>query len=598
MAGRSSKGKMRGVLSDKAAVPGFPTGLPMGLPAPTGGTPVSGYITHHVEGLGPVLVPLSSVLAGATSALPPHITAALQSLAPGGCAPPQHADPPLPPVPQGPTASQLFQNATVSQLLQQATAAAKAQPQPYQASGSHMPPAATFPWPATAVAGPAASAAPSGASLAALVPHVPQVAPHVHPAVAAAIAAAAGPKSEATAPSAVAAPPRPDPQAKAAASLVEAGTSGDGQEELGPSGDKKRRSRRKKDPHPQKPLTPTWHQWQENQSQGHPEANLRPVRLLAALWRQISPADREACVAIASADRDRYALEKAKYEETLKQEAPTSPPPVASPQDPTMAEGVTPLNGKKRKDHDAPKRPRTAYILFSMEFRKTLDSNINFNDGTKLAAEAWKKATEEERAPHVAAAEQEKEVYEKLSAEYTSKKDADVAAAEAEALASRALTSQVEAMPSARAVQAEMAEPNSMPEAPSLPAAPPSAPAAAAAPETVHCTMGPDEGVLQELDLAKAKSCLTRAGFQSPVYYMLVDVWRSGSDKLPDAIRSYKTHVASRKAKPDWKGFVIGIFGLDVITPMLSKRSGAAEATALPAEAEAPAAADADDVTD
>ena len=98
-----------------------------------------------------------------------------------------------------------------------------------------------------------------------------------------------------------------------------------------------------------------------------------------------------------------------------------------------------------------------------------------------------------------------------------------------------------------------------------------------------------------------------QAGFQSPVYYMLVDVWRSGSEKLPDAIRSYKTHVASRKAKPDWKGFVIGIFGLDIITPLLSKRSGAAEASTLPAEAAAllaeaetavPAAADADDVTD
>jgi len=86
----------------------------------------------------------------------------------------------------------------------------------------------------------------------------------------------------------------------------------------------------------------------------------------------------------------RYALEKAKYEETLKQEAPTSPPPVASPQDTTMAatlaEGVISPNGKKRKDHDAPKRTRTAYILFSMEFRKTLDSNINFNDGTKLVS--------------------------------------------------------------------------------------------------------------------------------------------------------------------------------------------------------------------
>ena len=98
---------------------------------------------------------------------------------------------------------------------------------------------------------------------------------------------------------------------------------------------------------------------------------------------------------------------------------------------------------------------------------------------------------------------------------------------------------------------------------------------------------------------------MPQAGFQSPVYYMLVDVWRSGSEKLPDAIRSYKTHVASRKAKPDWKGFVIGIFGLDIITPLLSKRSGAAEATALPAEnaallaeAAVPAAADADDVTD
>ena len=149
-----------------------------------------------------MLVPLSSVLAGATSHLPPHITAALQSLAPGGSAPSQHADPPLPPVPTEPTTSQLFQHAAVSQLLQQATAVAAAQPQSHQASGSHMQPVATSAWPVTAVAGPAASVAPSGASLAALVPHVPQVVPHVHPAVAAAIAAAAASKSEATAPSA------------------------------------------------------------------------------------------------------------------------------------------------------------------------------------------------------------------------------------------------------------------------------------------------------------------------------------------------------------------------------------------------------------
>jgi len=65
-----------------------------------------------------------------------------------------------------------------------------------------------------------------------------------------------------------------------------------------------------------------------------------------------------------------------------------------------------------------------------------------------------------------------------------------------------------------------------MAEAPSLPAAPAPAPAAAAAPETVHYTMGPDEGVLQELDLAKAKSCLTRVIAHVPlldsVYLMLL----------------------------------------------------------------------------
>ena len=89
---------------------------------------------------------------------------------------------------------------------------------------------------------------------------------------------------------------------------------------------------------------------------------------------------------------------------------------------------------------------------------------------------------------------------------------------------------------------------------------------------------------------------MQQAGFQSPVYYMLVDVWRSGSEKLPDAIRSYKTHVATRKAKPDWKGFVIGIFGLDAVMPLLNKKSSAAETAAeAVTEAEAPAADEADD---
>ena len=93
--------------------------------------------------------------------------------------------------------------------------------------------------------------------------------------------------------------------------------------------------------------------------------------------------------------------------------------------------------------------------------------------------------------------------------------------------------------------------------------------------------------------------CNRQASSQSPVYYMLVNVWRSGSEKLPDAIRSYKTHVATRKAKPDWEGFVIGIFGLDAVMPLLNKKSSAAETAAEAAtKAEAPASAEADQADD
>lgn len=60
-----------------------------------------------------------------------------------------------------------------------------------------------------------------------------------------------------------------------------------------------------------------------------------------------------------------------------------------------------------------------------------------------------------------------------------------------------------------QAVQSEAAEPSTAADASVMPA-PAAAPAAAPAHVTVHYSMGPDEGILQELDLAKAKPCLTR----------------------------------------------------------------------------------------
>ena len=77
-----------------------------------------------------------------------------------------------------------------------------------------------------------------------------------------------------------------------------------------------------------------------------------------------------------------------------------------------------------------------------------------------------------------------------------------------------------------------------------------------------------------------------QAGFQQAVYYMLVDVWRAGSERFPDALRSYQAHVASRRAKPDWKGFIIGIFGLDVIKPLMNQRPSVCIENQAPSVAE------------
>ncbi len=99
---------------------------------------------------------------------------------------------------------------------------------------------------------------------------------------------------------AVAAPSSPETKAKAAASLMEAGTSGDGQEELGPGGDKKRRSRKRKDPAaPKKALTAYLvfiNGKRDQVVKEHPEADLKDQVGLQlekenkgyAFWRQFN----------------------------------------------------------------------------------------------------------------------------------------------------------------------------------------------------------------------------------------------------------------------------------------------------------------------
>ena len=135
-------------------------------------------------------------MAGACGVLPPHITAALQSLGPGGnCPQPPNMLPSAPVLP-APSVSQLLQQAAVNQVMQQVAAAA-----PNMSSGQAVQSSSGV----GTTAGRGRLAAPhpgvASTSLAALVPHVPQLAPPPHATAAMPVAAAAA-KSEASAPSA------------------------------------------------------------------------------------------------------------------------------------------------------------------------------------------------------------------------------------------------------------------------------------------------------------------------------------------------------------------------------------------------------------
>jgi len=65
-----------------------------------------------------------------------------------------------------------------------------------------------------------------------------------------------------------------------------------------------------------------------------------------------------------------------------------------------------PNGGKLRgpRDRGAPALPRSAYLLFVTDFRKQLERGVPFGEGTRRAAEAWRGATPEQRAPFEAAA--------------------------------------------------------------------------------------------------------------------------------------------------------------------------------------------------
>jgi hypothetical protein len=78
---------------------------------------------------------------------------------------------------------------------------------------------------------------------------------------------------------------------------------------------------------------------------------------------------------------------------------------------------------KKKKDPNAPKRALSAFMLFSQEKRnqiKTDNPEATFGQIGKLLGDAWKSASDDDKAPFLAKAEKEKEKYVEAMKKYKS----------------------------------------------------------------------------------------------------------------------------------------------------------------------------------
>ena len=83
---------------------------------------------------------------------------------------------------------------------------------------------------------------------------------------------------------------------------------------------------------------------------------------------------------------------------------------------------------------------------------------------------------------------------------------------------------------------------------------------------------------LEEFDLNKVRDQIMEQ-FVDDAYYLLLDVWREGSQRLGDAMRAYKAHIAGHD-HPDWRAFFTSIVGVERTVSLLKTASHPAEAPA------------------
>eukprot|EP00958_Prasinococcus_capsulatus_P021893 scaffold3036_cov414-Prasinococcus_capsulatus_cf.AAC.2 len=149
----------------------------------------------------------------------------------------------------------------------------------------------------------------------------------------------------------------------------------------------------------------------------HPELKMADIiKKLAEKWRVVTDEEKAECEAKAKEDKDRYEMEMKNY---------TPPPPL-----PSLIPEVAAL-GKKYVDPNEPKKPYSAYVLFSMTYREEL-KHKNGNAATlvetnkaldvtmppQAVGEAWRLLSADEKSKYVQKAKEDRDVYLRDKAAY------------------------------------------------------------------------------------------------------------------------------------------------------------------------------------
>ncbi len=170
---------------------------------------------------------------------------------------------------------------------------------------------------------------------------------------------------------------------------------------------KQRRPRRRKDPNkPRGALTPYMCYSKEVRPsimQQHPNASVTEVaKLIGAQWRQLTDDQKRPYTEMARKDRERYKEAMQHYT-------------------PTPGYEDTGRRRRKKKDPNAPKKPKSAYFIYAETRRADLRQQFpddRVSDTAKRTGEEWRNMNDEDKRPFREQAEVLKKQYDEAMAEY------------------------------------------------------------------------------------------------------------------------------------------------------------------------------------